>query len=310
MAVEAAVGIFRFLQYGSVSVLFGSALCLLRLPQVAATGAAPFSRWPGPLLAGAALMLGLASLGGLTAQAALLAGSWQDGAKAETVTLVISTMALGKAAVARAAVAVVALAGLTLPRIPPPARLGIAATAGAIAAASFAWSGHGAATEGAGHTAHLLADIAHSLAAALWIGALAGFAVTAVAATRDRAQAAQLHRSLAGFSRIGSWLVGTLVLTGVANAVFLAGTDLRGAIGSPYGWLLAFKLALFVAMLGLAGAHRWLLVPALGRGLALPGGPGRAEIARLRLSVAAELAVGLLVLAAVAWLGMLAPPGL
>ena len=72
--------------------------------------------------------------------------------------------------------------------------------------------------------------------------------------------------------------------------------------GTPYGRLLSIKLLAFVAMLGLAALNRYRFTPALAEGN---------ESARpwLLRSVAAESAAGLAVLALVAWLGTLAPPG-
>ena len=45
---------------------------------------------------------------------------------------------------------------------------------GAVALASLAWTGHGAADEGPRGLLHLTADIIHLLAAGVWVGALAG----------------------------------------------------------------------------------------------------------------------------------------
>ena len=46
------------------------------------------------------------------------------------------------------------------------------AIAAAVALASLAWSGHGAASEGFRGTVHLVADIVHLLAAGVWVGPL------------------------------------------------------------------------------------------------------------------------------------------
>lgn len=307
--VEAVVILFRFLQYGSASVLLGSALVLLLLPGPART-AGHTVRWHAPLLLWASISLVISSIGGLWGQTAVLAGSFAEAARPETVGLVISTMALGKAAVVRAAAALVALLCLAAPPVPRRTGWTAAAMAGAIAAISFAWSGHGVATEGAGHLLHLLADIVHSLAAAIWLGALAAFALMVPAAAHDRAGATMLHHSLTRFSAVGTWLVGILVLTGLANTWFLAGADPAFAFGSPYGRLLAFKIVAFGGMLALAAAHRWLLVPALDGALGDLTGPGPTQVSKLRLSMAIELSLGLVILGAVSWLGTLAPPAL
>ena len=60
-------------------------------------------------------------------------------------------------------------------------------------------------------------------------------------------------------------------------------------------------------MLGLAAANRYRLTPALNRGLNTRLGQDKA-LADLRRSLAIETALGLGVLALVAWFGTLPPP--
>ena len=43
--------------------------------------------------------------------------------------------------------------------------------------ASFAWTGHGAADEGLGGLLRVIGDVFHLIAAAVWVGALAVFAL-------------------------------------------------------------------------------------------------------------------------------------
>jgi hypothetical protein len=76
----------------------------------------------------------------------------------------------------------------------------------------------------------------------------------------------------------------------------------RDLIGTDYGDLLLIKIALFLVMLGLAALNRFRLTPRL---LAA----GAAATQALWWSVAAELALGLLVIWVVAVLGQTEPPG-
>lgn len=308
--VEAAIGIVRFLQYGSASVLLGSASFLLLVLPAGARFASNPKAWLNAFLPFAAGTLVLASAAGLWLQTAVLAGSFTDAAKPETLALVISTMTLGKAAVARIVAGVCAMACLAIAPLPLRAKWGACAIAGAAASISFAWSGHGAATEGPGALIHLTADAAHSLAAATWVGALVAFAAMVVRAQNDPSQAATLQASLSRFSSLGTWLVTIVLLTGLANSWFLAGSDPVRALSTPYGRLLVFKIGAFGGMVLLAAAHRWWLVPALGRWL---NGdtvrPGRV-LQQLRYTITTELALGLGILAIVSWLGTLEPPAL
>jgi putative copper resistance protein D len=95
--------------------------------------------------------------------------------------------------------------------------------------------------------------------------------------------------------------VAALLVTGLINPGFLA------SLATPYGRVLLAKLGMFGSMLAFAAANRFWLTPRLA--LALQSG-ARFESATglLRASILIEMALGLLVLLTVAWLGTLAPP--
>ena len=179
----------------------------------------------------------------------------------------------------------------------------MATALGAVAAASLAWMGHGAASEGPFAEVHLASDMLHALAAAVWIGALVCFLLLLLVEAEGPGQLRALHISLRRFAGIGSAAVAALILTGLVNGWALVGPDeVYGLWSSPYGRLLIAKLMLFVAMLALAAFNRFRFTPALERA------PGR-TIGALRRSVATEAAAGLAILGLAAWLGTLAPPG-
>jgi putative copper resistance protein D len=79
------------------------------------------------------------------------------------------------------------------------------------------------------------------------------------------------------------------------------------SLDTAYGQVLLAKLGVFGAMLALAGANRFLLTPRLSATL---DGRGhlRTAVSALRASVLIETALGFVVLAMVAWLGVLPPP--
>lgn len=304
---ELAVIALRLVQYGAASILAGSAPFLAYALPATGPASASARPWPKPLLASSALALTAAALLGLLAQTAVLAGSLSEALKAESL-VAVTGMDLGTSAIARAMLACIAAGAVYA--MPPGRPLWLTTGAlGSLAAATFAWMGHGAATEGGGHLLHLAADGLHSLAAALWIGALAGFLFLLFARNVERDTAA-LHAALARFSALGTALVVTLVLTGLVNSWFLIGPDVEAAISTGYAQLLALKLALFGAMLILAAIHRYRLVPALGRARGLGALSPASELNALRCSVLVEATAGLGVLAAVAWLGTLEPPAL
>lgn len=102
-----------------------------------------------------------------------MAGSISEALKPASLSFMVTGMALGMAMVARAVVAALALVAIVALK---PGRLlwTVLATVGVIVSASFAWTGHGAATEGPGALLHLTATMIHAVSAALWLGALAG----------------------------------------------------------------------------------------------------------------------------------------
>jgi putative copper resistance protein D len=247
--------------------------------------------WPRRLLGGSAALLALASAAA---------------SDPSTLASVITEMAMGASSLVRTTAAGLALAVLLLA---PQGRAGWIATAalGAVATASMAWMGHGAATEGVAGGVHLLADLAHLAAAAVWIGALAFFVGLAGDRRRDEGRTAAFHAALAGFSGVGSGLVAALVASGLVNSWFLVGPSGWTALAATaYGRLLLLKLVLFAVMLALAAANRFRLTPALRTALADPVRTDSAVVA-LRSSLQLELGVAVAVVALVAWLGRLAP---
>jgi len=302
--MDAAVAVVRFLQFAAASVLFGAPLFLLyglKGPDRAAPA------WPRPLLAIASLGLTLGAVAALLAQTAMMVGDPAAAMDGEMLGTVMLETPFGLAIAARGLAAAAALALCLLWRPCPGLWLALTGLGGA-ALASFAWTGHGAATEGPGAPLHLAADILHLLAAGVWIGALTALALMLRAASRapNPASVRTLHAALAGFSGIGSAVVAALVLTGLVNSWFLVGFEGVGRMtASPYGLLLLAKLGLFAAMLALAAANRFAHTPRLAAAMA-DEAPG-AALRALRRSVLLETALAAAVVALVAVLGSLAP---
>jgi putative copper resistance protein D len=300
--MEAAIVALRWVQYGGAVVLFGAPLFLLYGFR---GGAAPNLAWARPTLAVAAGVVALGAAFALVAQTAVMAGSLSEAVKPASLSAMITGAALGKALIVRAAAALLALGAVAALR-PGRALWSLILPAGLAATASFAWTGHGAATEGPAGLVHLAADIVHALAAALWLGALA--ALTILLLRRTAPDDPGIHRALDRFAGAGTLAVALLALTGLANSWFLVGPARIAALGNtPYGlWLIA-KLALFGLMLALAAVNRFRLTPALGLALANDEEPRR-ELQRLRRSVVAETLAGAALLGVVAVMGTLPPP--
>lgn len=300
--LEVAVILLRWLQYSGAVVLLGAPLFLLYSFKLADR---PNLVWTRPTLIVAALVVAFGSLTALVAQTAVMAGSLTEAVKPASLSFMVSGTALGMAMVVRA---IVALLGLVAVVVMKQGRTvwGVTVAAGLIVAASFAWTGHGAATEGPGGLLHLIADIIHAVAAALWLGALA--ALTILLVRRPGPHDLGVHRALHSFAGVGTLAVVLLVLTGLVNSWFLVGPARVGDLGTNlYGQLLIAKIVLFVLMLVLAAGNRFRLTPVLGSVLAAGEDP-RQAFQRLRHSVLAETLVGAVLLAVVAVMGTLAPP--
>jgi putative copper resistance protein D len=304
--IEAAIIAVRWVQYLGAAVVFGLPLFFVCVARGRAqTDVAARARL---VVAATAALLAVSSLLSIGLQASLFSGSFAAGFDGEAIESVVSFMELGKAAVVRAVAAGLVFVLVMAVR---PARVawGAAAILGGVAAATLGWMGHGASTEGAGHATHLIADILHSLAACIWIGALAGFLLLLFSPAADREFTRELHGALARFSSIGALLVVTLAVTGLINSWFVVGPEnLSRLRNAPYGQLLIAKLALLAVMLGLAAVNRFRLTPRLAAARLGEAAESEPAMAALRRSVALEAALGFGILALVAWFGTLAPP--
>lgn len=303
--METTIAALRLAQYAAAFVLTGGALFALRaLPAQGPASAAKLG-WPRSLVALAAAGLLLSTLTGFIAQTAVVAGGLDAVWDREVLVAALTGMAMGPASATRAVAALLAL--LVLTWRPGAWTWRLTLVLGSIATASFAWMGHGAATEGAGGSLHLLADIAHLLAAAAWIGALVCFARLSLDRRPAPDQVKAFEAALAGFAGFGSGLVALLLGSGLINSWFLVGPrGLDDLIVTAYGRLLLLKLALFAVMLAMAGLNRLRLTPALRQAQSDPR-QTRQALAGLRVSLFVETSAAIAVIALVAWLGRLSP---
>ena len=179
----------------------------------------------------------------------------------------------------------------------------------AIALSSVAWTGHGAASEGATGTAQLIADIAHLLGAGAWLGALAALTIILFSGKEalNEGYLNMAHRLLNDFSVAGTIIVAVVLGSGLVNSWMLVGPQNVLIIHTTlYGQLLIAKLLLFGIMLFLASVNRFKLTPRYKR--ALQGGGTSSAVVELRKSLLLEFGIAVVILGLVAWLGTLEPP--
>ena len=294
----------RFADYLDLMLLFG--VPLFATYALSADDAAVRGRCAAAGTAASAIGAAL-SLFGIVAMAREMSGAEEYAAvTAHVLEMVVTRTGAGIAWVVRMiALAACLVAGFALRRR-PDRRLVVLATGGAVSLATLAWTGHGAMDEGVRGYVHLASDVLHLLAAGAWIGALVAFGLVATGPDHSMHRSVHtLERTASGFAGMGTLMVATLAVTGAINYVLILGPTLAPVVRTAYGRLLGVKLLVFAGMLGLAAANRYALSPGLATALRV-GDSARAT-RLLRLSLRAEAALGLLVLAIVAWLGVLAP---
>lgn len=282
--------ILRFALYVDLLLLFGLALfglysfnALLRFR---------------PLLRGMAVTGALLSVAGLVLMTRAMSGETQLAALWPHLQMMLLETDVGLAwALRMTALAIVVIR----PGLWP------ASLAGAIALASLAWSGHGAMDEGWLRFWHFLSDILHLLAAGAWLGALLALVLMVTGRIGDT-RLRLIVDAVKRFEWVGALIVLTVSVTGVMNYLFIVGPRLDGVLFGTYGQLLAIKVLVFAVMLVLAALNRFHLGPSLQQ--SLRDGQHLIAANALRRSVVMELALALLIVALVAWLGTLSPdPG-
>jgi copper resistance protein D len=183
----------------------------------------------------------------------------------------------------------------------------ITACLAAVLLASLAGTGHAQIEEGWIDLVHVGADAAHLLAAGAWLGGLVPLGFILLNHSIGGGEPIlDVDRILLRFSSMGYVAVATLVASGLINSWFLVGS-VSSLLTIPYGQILLAKAAFFAAMLALAAANRFLLVPRMIEARAGRSGEPAVWLARLRYHALGEQFLGLIVLLTVSILGTMRP---
>jgi copper resistance protein D len=241
----------------------------------------------------------------LLIQAAAMSGlSLKEAMADDVLSVVVNETQFGLVCEIRLALAIILAGCLTFDRLAPLRWLALASALGLTAA--IAWTGHAGSGVGELGVLQLAADLLHLLAAAAWLGGLVSLALLLAAACRHDALgwASVAREATERFSTLGIASVGAILATGIVNSWILVGS-LHALIGTEYGRLLMLKIALFAAMLSIAGVNRFWLTPRL----ALTSGsePQLRVLRRLARNSTIEIALGLAVFAIVGALGTMHP---
>jgi uncharacterized membrane protein len=139
----------------------------------------------------------------------------------------------------------------------------------------------------------------HLVAAAAWVGALLPLALLLGAVGGDAGSVAIARNATLRFSTLGLVSVTTLLMTGVINTWYLAGS-IPALVGTTYGRLLITKVVLFVAMVVIAAVNRLRFTPRL---VCASKTVGHDALRQLRRNAAIETLAGAAIICIVAVLG-------
>ncbi|GAB7043762.1 MULTISPECIES: copper resistance CopC/CopD family protein [Catenuloplanes] len=307
--VTAGISVAKYLGYLGLTLLVGPALLMLSLWPRRLLRTPAGRRGPRIMMFAGAGLIALGAVAAIWLQAPYAYGGGPLDATAaglgEVLLSQFGLAHLGRLAVL--ALAVPLLAGLapSLSRAPRLSRARGIALAGVAVAGLVTWplSGHPIASRMPVVT--VFADFAHLAAMAVWLGGLIALAVFLL----RRADTRELRVILPVWSRWAALAVYCLIAGGVIQVLVEVGT-VGQLVTTRFGQLVLAKTALLGVVLAVAGAAR-LLVRRLVTGTAtgwtarlVPGGP---PAVWLRRSVAVELAVTAVVLAASAVLVQTTP---
>jgi copper resistance protein D len=182
----------------------------------------------------------------------------------------------------------------------------VAVLAASAFAGALAWAGHAVGGQDVEAVVHPAADVLHLVAAAAWVGALAPLVLLLTTVDKDEASIAIARTAVVRFSTLGMAVVGTLLVTGIVNTWYLAGS-IEALTGTYYGQLLLAKIALFFVMVAIAAVNRQHLTPRLMRSAGETDLAAFDAISPLRRNAVIEALAGAAIICIVAVLGTKAP---
>ena len=287
-----ALALCRFAHFLAAMLAFGmSAYLWLYAPERLRLALSPVVRRLA-LIAG--LVALITAVAWLALESASMADDWSAAIDPEAIGAVLTDTAFGHA---WAAHLILAAALVLVVIFEPRARWVATAVASAALLASLGLVGHAAMQTGAEGVLHRMNHAVHLLTAGAWIGGLVPFAMCLSAYRRDDLRKDAV-RAMMSFSFWGQFIVAAIVLSGAVNIALTSG---RAPIPptTPYRALLVAKIIIVGIMIALAIVNRYVLAPRLKS--------SATALAALRLTSAAEVALGCVVIALVSVFALLDP---
>jgi copper resistance protein D len=287
-----ALALCRFAHFLAAMLAFGmSAYLWLYAPERLRLALSPAVR---RLALIASLVALITAVAWLALESASMADDWSAAIDPQAIGAVLTDTAFGHA---WAAHLILAAALVAVVIFEPSARWVATAVASAALLASLGLVGHAAMQTGAEGTLHRVNHAVHLLTAGAWIGGLVPFAMCLSAYRRDDLRKDAV-RAMMSFSFWGQFIVAAIVLSGAVNIALTSG---RAPIPptTPYRALLVAKIIIVGIMIALAIVNRYVLAPRLKS--------SATALAALRLTSAAEVALGCVVIALVSVFALLDP---
>lgn len=249
--------IVRFVHYATAMLLFGLSVfdgALLPPDLRGSRLAVRSSHILIPLVA-------LSALGWFMAEAGEIGNGWFDAINPAVLVNIATHTDFGKAWMVHLGIAIALVAATSF--WGSFGRWTMIALSAAMLA-SHAFVGHAAVTDDMMGWLHRGSDMVHLVAAGFWLGSLPPLIACLVRMRSDQ------HRdgaalALRRFSGLGHVAVALVVSTGIFNAWLILG-GLPTDFSSPYQRLLAIKIAVVAAMIGIALLNRYVLTPRLDGG--------------------------------------------
>jgi copper resistance protein D len=282
----------RFAHFMAAMLAFGmSAYLWLNAPERLTLALSPVVRRIALIASLVALITAIARL---SLDSASMADDWSAAYDPGAIYAALTDTAFGHAWAARLVLAAALVAVVVFG---PRARWPAIAVASAGLLAGLGFVGHAAMQTGAEGVLHRANHAVHLLAAGAWIGGLIPFAMWLGAYQRDDLRKDAV-RAMTGFSFWGQFIVAAIVITGAVNIALTSGHPPFPPT-TPYRILLLAKIIMVAIMISLALLNRFVLTPRLNsRATALTV---------LRVTSAAEVALGCVVVALVSVFALLAP---
>jgi putative copper resistance protein D len=292
-SMPTALVICRLAHFVATMLLFGAAAFVWALaPRELAR---ELNRPARRMAAAAIIVAAVTALAWLALEAGQMGDGWGDTVNLDTLRAVAFETAFGEVWLWRIGLALVLVGALCVGRHD---RWAFVVPVSAMLLASLGLVGHAAMQNAAPGALHRLNHAIHLLCAGAWLGALPPL-VLCLKRCGDPHLRSAVGIALRRFSGLGHVIVALVVLTGIVNTMLTLGRW-PADFASLYQMLLAAKILLVAAMIGLALVNRYVLTPRVKR-------QNRGALRALAVTSIVEIGLGAAVLALVSVFGTLAP---